>query len=272
MRPYLIFTHPYTRKSAGVRALHRLAHELNACDHNAYIMPGAVNTEWDTPIADAALQAEIARDGIVVYPEVDEGNPLQARRPVRYVLNIPGLIRGTGKLPEAELQFAYTGLLTRYLRAPYVLQVPVVALDIFKPEPAVPERYGRLCWIGKGKDSPRIPETTNAVAITMDWPETWAELAREFRQAEVFYSYANYTMLTIEARLCGCPTVIIPNGRWYRHEFLQAAPGMAGLAWGPEELPHARETVRDFQAAYRAMVQQFPIQLDNFIRLTQEMP
>jgi hypothetical protein len=215
----------------------------------------------------------VCADGIVVYPEVEEGNPLGARRVARYILNVPGRIRGSGKFGPDELLFAYCGLLRRFVPSDdRILTVPVVERDLFGPGDAPLPRRGSVCWVGKGRDTPRIPETDGMAEITFDWPETRRAVADLLRQSEWFYSYANYTALTIEARLCGCPTAIIPTGLFRREDFERYPPGNTGLAWGtdPRELAWAAETVGQFPEAYQAVMDAFPRQLDRFVQITQE--
>jgi hypothetical protein len=131
----------------------------------------------------------------------------------------------------------------------------------------------RLCWVGKGSSTPPIPETEQALHITFDWPATADELALLFQTSRIFYSYTNYTAMIIESRLCGCPTIVIPNRLWTRERFAAGTPGgMAGLAWGTseEELKSARRTVDGFQYDYRDLVQAFDEQLHRFVQQTQE--
>ena len=50
----------------------------------------------------------IGNDDIVVYPEVVCGNPLGAKRVVRWLLNEPGVIGGDGVFEEQDLILAYS--------------------------------------------------------------------------------------------------------------------------------------------------------------------
>jgi hypothetical protein len=257
-----------------VRALHRLCHWLNEAGYEAYVETTTVHPDWHERVADEAIQRELARDGIVVYPEVEEGNKLGARRVARFILNIPGLIRGSGVFDGSELLFGYCRLMRRYLPDDRnILTVPVVDQGVFRVD-RERRRAGGVYWVGKGADGPG-PEVEWMTEITLDWPASWDALADLFRGRTIFVSYANYTQLLVEARLCGCPAAVIPNGRYNRFELLFDTPGgIYGLAWGlaAHEIAHACRSVEFYPDAYRTkVVEAFPAQLHRFIQLTQAM-
>jgi len=287
VKPYLIVTHDYNRKSAGGRALHRLCHYLNLSGGDAYVTSDVRNSELVTPLASPELQAEIAERGIVVYPEVEQGNRLGAKQVVRYVLNVPGRIRGDEDFDSSETVFIYSDILKRYVpNSSGTLTVPVVDLSIFGMDEQY-DRYSWLHWVGKGVESkidgllssmvadvmcnPALADSFAHSEITFDWPLTWEGLARAFRQSLLFVSFTPYTMLTVEARLCGCPVAVIPNSYFSREDFERAMPGMNGLAWGLDaaEVERARQTVGQFQYDYQESVAQFFVQFDRFIDKTQ---
>jgi len=271
--PYLILTHDYRRNSAGIRALHKLCHALNRLGQRAWVTSRVVNEEWQTPVADPRTIEHIAQYGVVVYPEVEDGNPLGAERIARFVLNVPGRIR-PARFTEGEQTFAYCELLAKFLeRVDGLLTVPVVDHRVFHPWCLLPVRIWTTYWVGKGSDVPRVPGTKRAIEITLDWPKSWANLAHLFRTSKWFYSYQPYSALIVESRLCWCPTVAVPNGLWTREEFVAGTPGgMNGLAWGtaPEELERAEATVQYYTLDYARVHDDFRQQLGDFIEITQE--
>src|SRR6185295_8456760 len=93
---FVIYCPPYTEKSSGVRALHRLCHLLNTAGYRAVVHtrtlgPHSVNKKWQTPLWSEGSTAEST---VVIYPEIIVGNPLQAKRIVRWTLNYPGVFAG----------------------------------------------------------------------------------------------------------------------------------------------------------------------------------
>ena len=277
MRPYLIVSHDYNRGSAGVRALHGLCSSLNVYGLQAWVTSPVVNPDWNTPTADEETRRLVCEEGVVVYPEVEAGNPLGARRVARYILNRPGFIRGDVTFDAGEALFCYCGLLREFVPSDdRVLTVPVVDAGVFYDRGL--ERYKEAFWVGKARtasgDMPRVLNEDGMTQITPDWPESWEVLAALFQTARVFYSYTDYTMLTVEARLCGCPTVVMPSGFYTRDGFAAGSPGgIAGLAWGPSlgEIERARATVGVFRRTYQVSVAGFEAQLDRFVEVTQGM-
>jgi hypothetical protein len=116
-----------------------------------------------------------------------------------------------------------------------------------------------------------LPETEGATEITRDRPDsqTPAEIAQLFRRSEVFYAYEN-TALALEAALCLCPTVFLPNP-WLTDVIATKELGRDGFAWGtdPEEVARAKATVHIARDRYLATYHEFWTQLSAFVGETQ---
>lgn len=275
---YLIHTPNYKRTSGGVRVLHKLCHCLNQAGQVAYISASGHNPKWNTPRATQEVASHLAQEGIVIYPEVVRGNPRSAKRVVRYILNRPGLLGGDKEYASTETLFCYSAIWREYVSSDdRILTVPVIDTDIFHNK-SEGERSGGVFWVGnQGRSAPRIPETSGLVEITFSWPGSFEELADLFRRSEIFYSYTASTGLVPEARLCGCPAVVIPGEQYTWGEFEKGlGAGTAGLAFwdsSPEvfvvNLHRAQETVSDYFDSFRKHEEMFECQLENFIRITQ---
>jgi len=273
VKPYLIVAHDYKRISAGARVLHLLCHHLNEMGCQAWVVQCETNPWLRTPVARDRTAEWLTEDGIVIYPEVENGNPLGAARVVRYLLNIPNRIRSAEFLP-GEMTWCYCDLLSPWVPSDdRVLYVPVVDETVFQPRQDSARKAIKIYWTGKGADERRVPETSDALEISFDWPTTAGALALLFQMSQIFYSYTNYTAMILESRLCGCPTVVIPNGLWHREQFVAWTPGgMNGLAWGTakHELARAQSTVGAFQHDYQEYVAGFDERLARFVQQTQE--
>ena len=274
MKPYLIIGHNYKQTSAGVRALHFLAHSINEGGGEAYVVAGVTNPAWSTPAATDETIERIASEGVVVYPETDGGNTFHARRIARIILNVPGYIRGTGDLEPMGACFHYVPMLAPFVpKGSTLLTIPAIDLETFKPA-GIMDREGAVFWRGKGQKldmTPDVWDHTDLLEITNGWPADREVLAALFGTRRIFYSYTDYTMLVNEARLCGCPAVVIPSGRFGRGAFAQCPGGMAGLGCGPthSEITKAMRTVSAFNQRYRDDMRKWPAQLARFLEITQ---
>lgn len=263
-KKYLIRVTEFKRYVGGNTALHRLCHLLNEKGLTAYVT-GMPNPDWNEKYADAAKIRElILEDAIAVYPEVYPGNPLNARYVVRYVLNNPRKRIDY----EHEIIIAWLPSLAKRLkRCDGILWFSLIEPEIFNNDSGY-TRSGSVCYVGKGKLSPRIKETESSLRITRTWPARREELALLFKKSELFYSYDNFTGLTWEARLCGCPVVIIPSPDYSKEEVL-AENNEVGLSYGLGDIERAKRTVREYGDVYKKLSDNY-FKLDDFVRVTQD--
>ncbi len=280
--PYYIYAPAYTQMSAGIRVLHLLCHWLNRKGQLAYIVPFQDTADYTSlELLTPLLTREIAdrhispdKSPVVVYPEVISGNPLQASSVVRYLLNRPGLLGGDHTYSKTEMIWAFSGYLASETeRCDGVLHMPVLDDRIFYPQPGQ-HRSGTAFYASKFKNIHNqqvfgIP--TDSVEITRERPDsqTPQEIADLLRRSEYFFCFEN-TALAAEAVLCGCPAVFMPNQFLDRPIAIEEL-GWDGYAWGtdPQELLRAKSTVERGRDNYRRTVRNFFVQLDSFIRQTQ---
>jgi hypothetical protein len=289
---YLVFAPPFNPDSGGSIFLHELVHALNQLGASAAIWPMnqapypnllamlraylrkpsllwrapefAVDPDRTTPIT----RSRAARhDAIVVYPEITLGNPLGARKVVRWLLYRPGL-RDPYRFGPDEMFF----------RAGEMSDLPELTggapdLFVWRINPIYrdegrTDRKGACFIVRKGEGKPMIPETKDAIQID---GMSHAEIADIFNRCETFYSYDEATFYSQYAAICGCTSVVIPGlyasrAEWVKHH----PPGRYGIAYGLDDLEHARATrhlamdsLKEQEAAGMETVR-------NFIRLTRE--
>jgi len=214
VRPYVLFGSDYLHASAGVRACHRLVHELNQHGLMACSL-GCVNPEWDerrvTRVGYWMMRA--LSDPIVIYPEVVTGNPLKAGHVVRWILNTPGHLGGDTVHPDSELIFAWS---KRYIDTDRILTVDVMERDLFNSDDLPPKTLDCF-YMGKAgfRGVEKIALTDGMTEITREpnYPATRAELADLLRRTRILYTYDDCTALGWEALLCGCRVVLLPENR-----------------------------------------------------------
>ncbi len=199
MKPYLIVAPSYTEKSAGAKVLHVLCDALNKVGQKAYICPmGDItfNPYLDTPTYKGD------EEPIVVYPEIIQGNPLNSKYVVRYLLYYAGVYAGQGALPqEGDKVWSYSTRIARRWGNDKVLFLPVSDPEIFYPGDE--ERSGVCYYAHKYRSFYKGTPHTEGFEITTDYPKTKPELAKLLRSCKKFIAYED-TALIFEARMCGC--------------------------------------------------------------------
>ena len=221
-KTFLIWAPDYTHRSSGIRALYRLCHHLNCCGYpSAVIAAGKAKPEgWNAPRWSGAVG-----DSIVVYPEVVQGNPLRARRVVRWVLNDPGLLGGDTRYDDDEMVFVYDPakleVASRATRVPLgesrVLWTGLVDPRFIYADASVPKTLN-CTFTHKGRKlSERfpLPDGVQAIALESVTP-TMSALGDVLRRTRTLYSYDHYSNVLREAHISGCDILVVgSDGNWH---------------------------------------------------------
>jgi hypothetical protein len=249
--PYYIWAPPFIHTSAGIRVLYRLVDALNCAGEEAWVamwpfVPDRLPENLNTPLltSDIVRKHRRARQApIAVYPEVVLGNPLRSSAVVRYVMNEPGLLGGPTEFP-GELVFAYGAMLAKALGVTEnVLFLPAVTLADFSTPPPGEPRNLVLFYASKfkavhGKEPFNLPDGALEITRDNEAEPDHATLVKLLRAADRLYLYEN-SALAIEAPLCGCVTIMMPNPH-LGYPIGADDHGMGGIAWGDDPVEIAR--------------------------------
>jgi hypothetical protein len=283
-QPYYIVTPSYVRTSAGIKVLHMLAHSLNRKGYRTWLIihpyqdARSVSPDLTTPLlTDEIIDAHHKQglNPVVVYPETISGNPFNATCVARYILNYPGLLGGDTMFDEDEYCFGYTQSLAEASgQTNRVLFIPASDPAVFYPPPAGTVRQGTCYYWGKFQEHHQgttfgVP--SDSIEISRRYPDKQGpkEIAEILRRVERLYVFEN-TALAIEAILCECPVVFMPNP--YLTEVIAAQEmGWDGMAWGDslEEIQRATHTVEQAAINYLQYYKIFWRSLEQFIKDTQ---
>jgi hypothetical protein len=264
---FVFYTPHYDDNSGGLIAIYKLAHMLNANGHIAKIwhwtrlhqnevrtINGKVTKEFmipnnvsqadvDCPYTIAEASADDVLESIVVYPEIIEGNPLGAKKIVRWLLNKPGAINGSNSFGFGDLVFFYAdhflpdGFLAE---EPFRLKITDMKLHLYK-DTYRGQRQGVYYMIRKGKDVPTTYHPENAIQVD---GKNHAELAEIFAKAAMFISYDMHTAYSLFASLCGCDSVVVPRAGMSKEQWKvgKDKSDLDGIAYGYEDIERARQT------------------------------
>jgi len=289
--PYYIYCPPLKVQSAGVLVLHKFCHLLNTSGYPAYLVVdrtlfgrfGYPLFASDSSLIAPQLTLETAvqhfkerKTPIVVYPESVSGNPLGAGLSVKYLLNYLGLLGGDRQFDPSSVYFSYSAKIAATSPSPEnVLFLPVSDPDFFvPPENGAAVRRGKCFYAAKYKHfhgQSVGAEVEGATEITRDLSTSQSkeELKRLFQKSEFFYCYEN-SALAIEAALCGCPVVFVPN-KYFTELIAEVELGKNGFAWGldPSEIARAKNDVHLFRDRYLKAIDGVSDQVQKFIEVSQ---
>ena len=239
MRPYCLHIGGYYHMSGGIRALHVLRDELEARGSRAVMS-----------------YRERPADAIAIYPEVTPDNPLGSERIVRWLLN-------RADLPNDGPTYAWeTGM----------GDWPLLTVDIIERELWVPNTGPRTggvgYWIGKGHADPAVlPDGAEHIG-RHNYP-TRPQLAARLASLDHLISFDPFTAVNLEAVLVGTPVQIPAEmNNWSRDQIEAHGWTPYGIAWTPDELEHARETVHLAYPHYETLRPTFQTRLDAFYAAT----
>lgn len=260
-KPYVIVAPNWETTSGGVRVMYGLYGWLLAKGQIAYL--------------NAYPNGE---DFIAIYPEIQQGNPTNAKTVVRYILNKPGVVpalMSDGSIVRGPTEYAPTDKLYYFSRLfgeaqddNHYLFLPILNTHLFKDQDR--KRTRVAYFVGKGINDPQLRSKfihpDSAVLIDRDLAQDQGELADLLNECEVLYCYDPVSAMTELCRLCGCRVVMI-NPIYSRLEFEKYEPGMNGISWGEDQ--GKKLDVEEFTEDYEGLKLDFDLALDRFIEETQ---
>lgn len=253
-KPYVITSPPWETTSGGVRVMYGLYGWLLAKGQEAYLN-----------------QLPAGKDVIGIYPEIQQGNPANAKTVVRYILNKPGLIpalmsdgtlrSGPVKFDEKDILYYFSCL---FGKGDYMF-LPILNMKLFKDQKK--NRTKTAYFIGKGMNYQlNYIHPENSILIDREMGQDQGLLADVLNECHTIYIYDPVSAMTELARLCGV-RVIMVNPVYTKDEFSKYEPGMEGINWGEDE--GIKLDTNTFTLRYRQLIRDFEIKLDSFIERTQ---
>ena len=282
---FYIYTPAIRLNSAGIRVLHYLCDALNESGQEAWLVLhnpkeniNPVDPELNTPIiSQEQVDKHLAegRTPTVIYSETVPGNPLKAKRVIRYLLHFPGALGGTKKFNGNEWLIAYSKKImdsvddcheALFLPAIKTSELPPVS----KKDPDL-----HLMYAGKYRafvGAPANPSEFDLLEIHRDGPkrQSRSEVLELLSRASSIYVWENSSIAT-EAVLLGTVCVFVPNP-FLGELIADHELGRNGFAASldPSEIERAKKTLPNAKLQYEKAQQDFRRQLESTIRIHQE--
>jgi len=253
MSRIIIAAPSYNPSIGGAIALHRLCDILNQVGYDAYLFPTLklngtldffhLNEKYNTKIATELNP----KNDIVVYPEIEPGNPLGGDNVVRYILNKfhhPEYDNNITTWDSNDYWLYYHELFYDGLRDKNILYILDSKLDIYKDYEL--ERKIEACFTYRKKNNERniLPIVHPPNSIEIGYNTQDSELISIFNSCKRFYSYDTETYLSTIAALCGCESVIVPYSGLSDEDFRRRESSILkyGVSYGLDKIDEANST------------------------------
>jgi hypothetical protein len=211
----------------------------------------------------------------VIYSETVPGNPLMAKRVIRYLLHFPGALGGTKKFNSDEWLIAYSKkIMDSVHNCNESLFLPAIKTSELPP---VSEKDPNLHLMYAGKyrafiGEPANPTGFDLLEIHRDGPkrQSRTEVLELLSRASSIYVWENSSIAT-EAVLLGTVCVFVPNP-FLGELIADHELGRNGFATSlePAEIERAKKTLPNAKIQYTKAQQEFRRQLESIINIHQK--
>ena len=192
-----------------------------------------VYDNYDTPLITQEILDDLD-NAIVIYPEGIKYNPLNAKNVVRWVLGPP---RNEDTITYSKSDLIYWWMDYYYIESlgypENILQISEFHEDIFKD---VNYKRNGSCYSIRKANPKQLIHPNDSIFIPFNAAGDLTSLSELFNKTERFYCYDNYTFLYTQAAMCGCLSIVIPDGVKTKEEWLEGSPfNKYGIAYGNSE-------------------------------------
>ena len=278
---FYIYTPAIRLNSAGIRVLHYLCNALNQNGQEAWLVLhnpkenlNPTDLDLNTPIISQEKVNEHLAEGrtpTVIYSETVPGNPLKAKRVIRYLLHFPGALGGTKKFPDSEWLIAYSKkIMDSVNNCNQSLFLPAINISELPPiQKKDPNLH--LMYAGKYRAFVGEPEkltNLDLVEIHRDGPhrQSRSEVLNLLSKASSIYVWENSSIST-EAVLLGTVCIFVPNP-FLGELIADYELGTDGISLSLEqsEIDKARESLPNARLRYLETQRNFENQLNVIIK------
>jgi hypothetical protein len=252
MSKIIIAAPSYSPSIGGAIVLHKLCHILNVIGYDAYLFPTLkLNGQTDHFILNENYSTKIAEyidpeKDLVIYPEIEPGNPFECKSIIRYILNhyhLPEYDNSISTWGENDYWLYFHEHFYDGLKEPNYLHVIDSKLNIFKDYGF--ERKIEACFTYRKKSNEKntlnIIHPSNSIEIQYNTSDE--VLVNLFNTCKRFYSYDTETYLNVLASQCGCESIIVPYKDISKESIVQTQPSFKyGIAYGLDDLEYANST------------------------------
>ena len=259
----LIYTHmsPFDSTNGGLTALYNLAKILEEYNQNVFLhsencIENPIFNKYDNTF-------EIDDETIVIYCEGTQGNPLNAKKVVRWMLselgqNVPVSFLETWS--NTDFVYYFNSEKKMYATPEKIGTIYKLLTTLYLPTEVqqhnFKERKG-ICYTYRKaenihKNGFKKVHPKNAFEITRE--HSLIQCVNVFNRFKWFMSYDSLTFYIIISALCGCIPVVYKIDGLSKKDWIQTTAAaeycrfkgidnLYGIAYGQEEMSYAEETI-----------------------------
>ncbi len=242
---FVIISPEFKAESGGIIVLHKLADMLAKLGENSYINVPTYEGSSAKFIHKNDISSLNLNSSMFIYPEIIVGNPYNAKHITRWLLNTPGVIAGDGKYGDNDLIYKFW----HYFKAPDEAKVKgeLRCIDLklgYYYNKNNSSRSGECFLIKKGALIGKVLDKHSDNSLNIDRFISDEYLVNVFNEKLMFISYDALTYHSIQAALCGCISVVIPDPGVSKQEWIDKCPiNKYGVAYGLNDIAWARQTM-----------------------------
>ena len=277
----VIYAYKLDYKVGGIVALHNLAKDLLSSEYDIYIYPIEGKGYKNEFCNNFAKLIDIDDSTIVVYPEVIEGNPLKAKKVVRWLLCDLGIhcskdIYKTWSTTDLVFHFStfnanYDPFKINYL---YTIWIDPKVKNLKQKRSGSCYLYKKASLFHKNI---KLIHPKNSLLIDN---LNYEEIIKVFNKKEYFYCYDPYSFYNSIAALCGCIPIIYPIAgitklNWLKtlakfQPYLKTHENFPGISYGIDDILYAKKTIKNVEKVYSEVVEYGKKSVDNFLSIVSD--
>ena len=261
---YIYFGIPFDPYTGGIVALHKLLHNLNFLGEEAYINTLDKHPNWlgksykDNDVIDYD-------NSIIIYPEVINDNPLNFKYVVRWLLYERNTI-----FPKTDWIYSFWDYFKPHQDNLDQLKGLLSAFDLQKN--IFYDKGGRIsgstCYVVRKGSNKKLDKHPRDSLQIDNYKELGGNeyLSKIFSKHEFFISYDDATFLTVQAALCGCIPIIIPNDNISEDIWKNSIDLQYGHSYGLNNIQYAINTRNELLNVIKEMEKKSLEQTKKFIK------
>lgn len=264
---FVIVSPQFSNSSGGILVLHKLAHLLAEFGEQAYINVPTLNSSKAKYLSQEQILSLNFNRTMFIYPEIITGNPYNAKHITRWLLNTPGIIAGNGVYGKSDLVYKFWN----YFKAPDEdnvngeLRCFDLKLNQFNNKNF--PKSGECFLIKKGAYAGKKINKHSSSALNLDKFISDEYLSYVFNLKEKFISYDVLTYHSIQAALCGCISIVIPDDGVTKEQWINTCPiNKYGVAYGVDDIEWAKNTMHLVRDNLIKLENESLILIKNFIK------